>query len=169
MPTIVVFAGPNGAGKTTWINQILRERDEAFTYVNPDEVARDLPQEIPNRDAAAARLVISTLSALEERQQNIMLETTLATRTLSTRLRRLRNKGYTIELIYLQLPSVEASIARAALRVAAGGHDIPEGTLRRRYPLSLQYLNIPYKPLAHSWQIWESGEEGMQVLESGPL
>ena len=36
MPTLVLLAGPNGAGKTTFINGFLRERAEAFQFVNPD-------------------------------------------------------------------------------------------------------------------------------------
>ena len=42
MPTLVLLAGPNGSGKTTFINRFLRQRAEAFRFVNPDEVARDL-------------------------------------------------------------------------------------------------------------------------------
>ena len=42
MPTLVLLAGPDGAGKTTFINGFLRERAEAFRFVNPDEVARGL-------------------------------------------------------------------------------------------------------------------------------
>jgi len=41
-PTLVLIAGTNTAGKTTFINGILRERAEAFQFVNPDEVARGL-------------------------------------------------------------------------------------------------------------------------------
>lgn len=32
------LAGPDGAGKTTFINGFLRERAEAYQFVNPDEV-----------------------------------------------------------------------------------------------------------------------------------
>ncbi len=35
MPTFVLLAGLNGAGKTTFINGYLRERAEAFQFVNP--------------------------------------------------------------------------------------------------------------------------------------
>ncbi|WP_017505880.1 MULTISPECIES: hypothetical protein [unclassified Brevundimonas] len=35
MPTLVLLAGPNGAGKTTFINGFLRQRAEAFRFVNP--------------------------------------------------------------------------------------------------------------------------------------
>ena len=37
MATLVLLAGPNGAGKTTFINRFLRQRAEAFRFVNPDE------------------------------------------------------------------------------------------------------------------------------------
>jgi len=36
MPTLVLLAGPNGSGKTTFINRFLRQRAEAFRFVNPD-------------------------------------------------------------------------------------------------------------------------------------
>ncbi|NWE54445.1 hypothetical protein HX774_18795, partial [Brevundimonas sp. P7753] len=35
-----ILAGPNGAGKTTFINGFLRERAEAFQFVNRDDAAR---------------------------------------------------------------------------------------------------------------------------------
>jgi predicted ABC-type ATPase len=47
MPTLVLFAGPNGAGKATFINGFLRERAEAFRFLNPDELARGLTMEGP--------------------------------------------------------------------------------------------------------------------------
>lgn len=37
MPTLVLLAGRNGAGETTFINRFLRQRAEAFRFVNPDE------------------------------------------------------------------------------------------------------------------------------------
>ena len=55
MPTLVLLAGPNGAGKTTFIDRFLKRRAEAFVFVNPDEVARDLPGAGPERDLAAGR------------------------------------------------------------------------------------------------------------------
>jgi len=38
-PTLVLLAGPNGAGKTTFINRFLRQRAEAFQFMNPDAVS----------------------------------------------------------------------------------------------------------------------------------
>ncbi len=167
MPTLVLLAGPNGAGKTTFINGFLRERAEAFQFVNPDEVARPLPPGA-GRDLAAGRLVLERLDTLIAARADVVLETTLASRTHARRLRDWKAAGYRIELIYLRLPSVEASIARVAHRVAEGGHGIPEATLRRRFPLSLQYLETTYKPLADSWQIYASGGEMPELLDWGP-
>ncbi|MFN3536584.1 MAG: AAA family ATPase [Brevundimonas sp.] len=166
MPTLVLLAGPNGAGKTTFINGFLRERAEAFQFVNPDEVARGLIGS--GRDLAAGRLVLERLDALIAARADVVLETTLATRTHAHRVRACRVAGYRIELIYLSLPSAEASIARVARRVERGGHGIPEAALRRRFVLSLDYLETLYKPLADAWKVYASGGDELEMLDWGP-
>lgn len=168
MPTLVLLAGPNGAGKTTFINNYLRERAAAFDFVNPDEVARHLTGAGPRRDLAAGRLVLERLEALVAARADFVLETTLATRSHAVRIRDWKAAGYRVDLIYLRLPSVEASIARVAHRVERGGHGIPEATLRRRFPLSLDYLETVYKPLVDSWKIFQSGGETPELLDWGP-
>lgn len=168
MPTLVLLAGPNGAGKTTFINGFLRERAEAFRFVNPDEVVRDLAGVGPERDLAAGRLVLERLDALIAEQADIVVETTLATRTHAGRVRRCKAAGYRIEIVYLALPTVEDSIARVARRVAQGGHGISEDRLRRRFDLSLDYLDTLYKPLADEWEMWVSGDTAYELLDWGP-
>jgi predicted ABC-type ATPase len=87
MSTLVLLAGPNGAGKTTFINGFLRERAEAFQFVNPDEVARSLPGVGRARDLTAGRLVLERLDALFALRADVVLETTLATRSHAVRIR----------------------------------------------------------------------------------
>ena len=166
MPNLVLLAGPNGAGKTTFIDRFLKQRAETFVFVNPDEVARDIIG--PDRDLAAGRRVLERLDALIAARADIVLETTLATRSHARRLRACRTAGYRIALIYLRLPDAEASIARVRRRVERGGHGIPEATLRRRFPLSLDYLETVYKPLVDAWEVWASGDEGPELLDWGP-
>lgn len=53
-PNLVLLAGPNAAGKTTFISGFLRERAEAFQFVNPNEAShcqeeRVIPPHSPNR------------------------------------------------------------------------------------------------------------------------
>ena len=176
MPTLVLLAGPNGAGKTTFIDRFLRQRAETFVFVNPDEVARDLvilglhpgTGVGAERDLAAGRRVLERLDALIAARVDIVLETTLATRTHARRLRACRAASYRIALIYLRLPDAEASIARVRHRVERGGHGIPEATLRRRFPLSLDYLETVYKPLVDEWEVYASSDEGLVLLEMSP-
>lgn len=167
MPTLVLLAGPNGAGKTTFIDRFLKHRAAAFVFVNPDEVARDLPGAGPERDLAAGRRVLERLDALTAARADIVLETTLATRSHARRLRACRAAGYRIELIYLRLENAEASIARVRRRVERGGHGIPEATLRRRFPLSLDYLETVYRPLVDEWEVWSNGDDGLELLDWG--
>lgn len=168
MPTLVLLAGPNGAGKTTFINAFLRQRAETFQFVNPDEVARSLTGADPARDLTAGRLVLERLDQLFEQRADVVLETTLATRSHAVRIRDWKAAGYRVELVYLRVPSADFSVARVARRVARGGHGIPEEALRRRFLLSLEYLETVYKPIVDEWEVYASSDEGLSLLETSP-
>jgi len=96
----------------------------------------------------AARQMLAQIEALAAVQANFVAETTLASLTYAAKIPRWPRNGYRIILFYLRLPSVEASLARVHRRVAAGGHDIPEATIRRRFAKSLSYLDSHYKSWA---------------------
>jgi|JI10StandDraft_1071094.scaffolds.fasta_scaffold01501_26 predicted ABC-type ATPase len=168
MPRIIVVAGPNGAGKTSFANRYLPEAERPLAYVNADEIARetgfaDLPPSA--RDIAAGREMLRRLDALADMKSDFMFETTLASRTYAARWRKWSAAGYRIELIYLRLPDVAASLARVARRVAAGGHSIPETTIRRRFERSLEYLQTLYKPLSDACYIYDSKEGDFELAE----
>lgn len=66
--------------------------------------------------------------------------------------------GYRLEIIYLKLADVRISIERVAARVRAGGHDVPERDIRRRFQRSWDNLRTHYQPLANaSWVFDVSG------------
>lgn len=71
-------------------------------------------------------------------------------------------------MIYLRLPDAAASIARVRRRVERGGHGIPETTLRRRFPLSLDYLETVYKPLVDNWEVYDNGGDTPELIDWGP-
>jgi len=52
--------------------------------------------------------------------------------------------GYFVTLVYFWLNSVDLAIERVGKRVATGGHDIPEDTIRRRYHFGIQNLSKIY-------------------------
>ena len=51
-----------------------------------------------------------------------------------------RSAGYRIKLHYVSVNSVAQALDRIANRVALGGHDVPEGDVRRRFARSLENL-----------------------------
>jgi predicted ABC-type ATPase len=78
----------------------------------------------------------------------------------------MRACGYSVSLIYLRLPSVEASIDRVRRRVEAGGHGIPEETIRRRFDKSRGYFEKAYKSIVDEWYVWDSVEATFKLAES---
>ena len=49
-------------------------------------------------------------------------------------------------MIYLWIPSADLGLARIRDRVEAGGHNVPEPDVRRRYPRSLRNMFALYGP-----------------------
>ncbi|MEQ1616772.1 MAG: zeta toxin family protein [Terricaulis sp.] len=169
MPEIIIIAGPNGAGKTSFANKFLPFAPD-LAYVNADEIARELIDTVlssAQRDIRAGRLMLERIDALIQARAELMFETTLATLTYAARIPAWRALGYHVTLAYLRLPNVEASIGRVARRVAAGGHDIPEPIIRRRFTRSLECLETRYKPIVDEWYIYDSLEGDFRLAESG--
>ena len=77
-----------------------------------------------------------------------------------------RKRGYLVSLAYLRLDSVEDSVARVRKRVASGGHDIPEDTIRRRFGKSLSYFETVYRPIVDEWYVWASREGAFALVGS---
>ena len=76
-------------------------------------------------------------------------------------------KGYEIIIFYLTIPSVEFAIERVKMRVAHGGHNIPEQVIQRRFERSWLNFNKFYKQIADSWVVFDtSGNLPIIVEES---
>jgi predicted ABC-type ATPase len=128
---IVLIAGPNGAGKSTCASKYL---PAGMAFLNADEVAKGLPgYPSPAVDIQAGRIILEEMDEHERRSESFAVETTLATRSLASRIVRLRRSGYRFHLVFVWSPSADFSVQRVASRVRSGGHHIPEETIRRRY------------------------------------
>jgi predicted ABC-type ATPase len=168
VPDILIIAGPNGAGKTTFASRYL-PRQQRWEYVNADEIARKIADRgltLAARDMLAARVMLERIDHLAAIGNDFVVETTLATLIYAPRIRQWRRSGYIVSLIYLQLPSVEASLARVRRRVEAGGHGIPKDAIRRRFGKSQAYLQDIYKPIVDAWYVWDSIEGDFSLVES---
>ena len=163
MPTVIIIGGPNGAGKTTFANEYLTAEDRDFDFVNADEIARDLKK--PS-DVLAARLMLVRIDKLAGAGADFAIETTLANLGYARKISLWQGRGYVVSLAYLRLINVEESIARVRKRVAAGGHDIPEETIRRRFDKSRHYFETIYRPIVDEWYVWESQGGGFTLRES---
>lgn len=169
MPQVIIIAGPNGAGKTTFASEYLSGRQGQIVFVNADEIARELadqgssPAEL---DFRAGRIMLERIDDLARTGVDFMFETTLATRSYVPKIIAWRERQYDVLLIYLRLPSVEASVARVRRRVESGGHSIPEAIIRRRFEKSRKYFERLYKSLVDEWYVRDSGEGAFTLAES---
>lgn len=168
-PNVVVLAGPNGAGKSTSAAAILRDALGVDEFVNADVIARGLSGFEPERAAiAVGRIMLGRLRDLTEQRTSFAFEITLASRTFAPWLGDLIQTGYQFHLVFLWLPDADMAVARVAARVREGGHDVPEGTIRRRYEAGLRNFFWLYQPMAMSWEFWDnSGEPALTPIASG--
>lgn len=171
MPTVLIIAGPNGAGKTTFANALFAAEARDWPYLNADDIGReaaliDLPR--AERELRAGRLLLARLDQLVEEGADFGVETTLSSGLYARRIPGWKARGYRVELIYVRLPDVEASIARVALRVARGGHGVPETDLRRRFGRSVRNLETLYKPVVDAWRVWDARDGGAIFAERSP-
>jgi predicted ABC-type ATPase len=162
VPTLIIIAGPNGAGKTTFAREYLLAEERLFEFVNADEIAGA----VAISDFEAARVMLRRIDELAEAGADFAIETTLANLTYAQKIPDWRRRGYLVSLVYLRLESVEDSVARVGKRVAAGGHGIPEDTIRRRFGRSMSYFENVYRPIVDEWYIWASQEGAFALINS---
>ena len=169
-PTIYLIAGCNGAGKTTFAKAFLPTEVKCLRFLNADEIARGLSPLYPPAGAfAAGRILWGEMRGCMKRGETFAIESTLSGITYVRVLRTARASGYAIELHFVWLATPEEALARVRRRVRAGGHDVPEADLRRRFARSLQHLMKDYLPLATRWAIWDNRGLPAKVLASSNI
>lgn len=65
-------------------------------------------------------------------------------------------RGYAVHVFYLWLPSPDLAVERVRHRVKAGGHHVPEVTIRRRFWRSLVNFDCLYRPIVTNWQLYDA-------------
>ena len=166
MPEIYVIGGCNGSGKTTFALNLFPTLAN-IEFINADIIAARLNPD--NSDAvaiSASRIMLQNLKKLARQKRDFAFETTLAARSFVPFLRRCQTEGYRVNLIYVWLNSVELAITRVALRVASGGHDIPEDVIRRRYHRGRKNFRELYSKIADYWQVFDNSLDNQLVAFS---
>jgi len=112
-PSPYLLAGPNGAGKTTCALSIMPEALGCLEYVNADAFAAGLSPFRPQAVSIdAGRIMLKRINTLAEMRVDFAFETTLASRSIAPFIQGCKEKGYTFNLIYIWLKSVELAVER---------------------------------------------------------
>jgi len=154
-PQLIVIAGPNGAGKTSFARNLLPKLG-IESFLNADLIAAGLSPLRPESSAfAAGRLLLRLWEGHVSAGRDFAVESTLSGRTYAKMLRDARAAGYRVSIHYLWVPTVQICLRRIRNRVAKGGHQVPAGDVRRRYPASLRNFFSLYRPLAAEASLWD--------------
>ena len=165
MPNLYVIAGCNGAGKTTASYSVLPEMLGCKEFVNADEIARGLSPFQPEKVAIeAGRIMLKRIKDLLAQKVDFAFETTLSTKSYMQFIRHAKLEGYDVSLVYFWLNSPELAIERVKIRVASGGHDIPDDVVRRRYWAGIKNLSQLYLPICDYWTLIDNSTPPFQIV-----
>lgn len=139
-PTLIVVCGPNGSGKTSITKKILKhEWLDNCTYINPDEIARDIYGDWNSPEA-----VLSAANYAKKQRENLLnegssmiFETVLSSAEKIDFILQARNQGYFIRIFFVCTDSPTINASRIAQRVIQGGHDVPIPKIISRYSKSI--------------------------------
>ena len=137
-------------------------------FVNSDEFAKGLSPFDPSKASIqASKYMLLKIRYLLRKQSDFAIETTLATRTLLKTVKMAQAAGYSVTLLYFWLRTPEMAIERVKARVAAGGHDIPEDTIVRRYHVGIDYFFHQYAPICERWILADNSQIPFRVIAEG--
>jgi predicted ABC-type ATPase len=165
---IVIIAGPNGSGKTTFAEQFLPREAGCPHFINADLIARGLSPFAPERVALeAGKIMLGQMARRVHRGESFAFETTLSGRNYARHIRRWRQSGYNVKLIFLSLRSADLAVDRVRVRVAQGGHNVPEDVVRRRFEAGLRNFGTLYRALVDSWALYDNSGRAPRLLAAG--
>lgn len=140
-PKLRVFAGPNGSGKSTITENFQQLPNSPENYINPDEIALNLPGGNTVSNAyTAATIAENQRSQFISERQSFAFETVMSHPSKLEVMKQAKNAGYEVELIFVSTNDPEINVERVRQRVAEGGHDVPANKIRERYERSIELL-----------------------------
>ena len=170
VPNLYIISGCNGAGKTTASYTILPEMLHCKEFVNSDEIAKGLSPFNASTMAVAveaSRIMYKRIRELIGLSETFALETTLASRSIAKLVKDAQSKGYHVTLLFFWLNTPDLAVERVKDRVAAGGHNVSEPTVRRRYRAGIINLFDLYMPICDYWLITDNSLSPMEIIAKG--
>ena len=165
-PKCHIIAGPNGAGKTTFAENFLPVEAECLNFINADLIAKGIAPFNPESVAfEAGKLFIKRMNRITENEESFAFETTLSGLNFVDRIKKWKEIGYGVILYFLKLPNEAMAIQRVQLRVAEGGHNVPEEVIVRRYHRGWDNFKNYYADLVDDWIVYDNSGNIPVILE----
>jgi len=166
--TLYIIAGANGSGKTTFALNFAKVK--SLDFVNADEIAKEYdPQDIQKYKITAGKVFFQRVNERLLKHDSFMLETTLSGKYLEKVIRRAQKAGFFISLIYLYLDNSVENVLRVKNRVLAGGHNVPEIDIIRRYMRSKNLFLSLYKDLVDEWSLFYNGDDKFELIANNQM
>lgn len=167
-PRLVTVAGPNGCGKTTFAREYLESHQ--YPFLSADLIVDGMESaSIDDVRLQAGRVFLDQVAEGIERGESFLVESTLSGLTFRETLRRAREQGYEITIVFVFLRSAEVCLARIQERVRKGGHRVAEADVRRRFSRSLKNFWREYRGLADHWHLFYNGGTQFHEVARGEL
>jgi predicted ABC-type ATPase len=165
LPNLYIISGCNGSGKTTASHTILPEILNCMEFVNADHIARGLSPFKPESVAfESGRIMLNRIRELMNARVDFAFETTLASRSYISLVKRAQLMDYKVSLLYFWLSSPNLTVERVAKRVSNGGHHIPSDVIERRYYRGIYNLYNLYMPLCDEWTLINNMDLAPEVI-----
>lgn len=140
-PELIIIAGPNGSGKTSITKKFLHhEWAEGTTYINPDQVAKDMFGDWNNAEAVlkAANYCSELRETCLAEKKSFVFETVFSAQDKIDFVLRAKEAGFFIRIFFISTSNPAINASRIAKRVMEGGHDVPITKIISRYNKSIQ-------------------------------
>lgn len=140
-PELIIIAGPNGSGKTSITQKFLHhEWAEGTTYINPDQVAKDVFGDWNDSEAVlkAANYCAELREECLEEKKSFVFETVFSAQDKIDFVIRAKQAGFFIRIFFISTSDPAINASRIAKRVMKGGHDVPISKIISRYNKSIQ-------------------------------
>jgi len=111
--------------------------------------------------------MLEEIGAHVAKLENFAFETTLSGRHYARTLPDWQAKGYKVKLVFLSLADVKLAIERVRVRVKQGGHNVPDGVIRRRYEAGWENFEQLYKNLVDCWLLYDNSGSRPILIDTG--
>jgi len=142
-PRLWIIAGPNGSGKSTAYGMLKAEETVGSVWIiNPDLLAARIAEhdaiDLLDANRLAVERIKAWLYASIDAHQTVGVETVLSTEKYRKLVERAKAHGFSVRMLFVYLDHPDLNVERVRVRVATGGHAVPEDKIRSRWTRSFE-------------------------------